>query len=171
MCRSARMLFLAGVLLAARGAAGAGTPEIDMRIVFPKHQKGVANLTNVRLVPRDGGAHEVSGLASFDKAHNAVKTTFAPRKDVRPGHTYAVFVSDAMGKQYGPVGAIDVKAGSARLAFRINASLIAASEPPPRPATAAPSSGPQAGEGFKRPGADAWQTPGVGQGYVRPGSR
>ncbi len=103
-------------------ATGPG-PEVDLMIVFPASQRGLGNVMHVMLLPEDGGAHEVSGLASFDRAHNAITTTFAPRKDVKAGHVYSVVLTDARRNKY-PVGRIEVAADGAVQRFKLSAPLL-----------------------------------------------
>jgi hypothetical protein len=167
--------------LGGRDAAGGTGREVDLRIVFPAAQKGLGNIMQVLLVPEGGGAPEVSGLASFDKAGHAITTGFAPRKQVRAGHTYAVVLVDARSGTYGPVGRITV-GPAARQAFKIEAPMLgpsqSASPPPPRTDSSytPPKTGayepPRAGEGFERPATGpGYVRPKVGEGYVAPGSR
>ena len=119
-------------------AEGTGR-DIELRIAFPKAQRGLRNITHVVLVPDKSGAREVAGLASFDRETNALKTAFAPRKDVQAATTYAVFVTDARGGTYGPLGRIQV-GDAPRQTFQIDAPMIGQNEsaPPSRRAGGSP---------------------------------
>lgn len=167
--------------LGSRDEAGGTGREVDLRIVFPAAQKGLGNVVQVLLVPEGGGAHEVSGLASFDKAGNAITTWFAPRKQVQAGRTYAVVLGDAQSGKYG-VGRIEV-GPDARQAFKIEAPMLgpsqSASPPPPSrtdssytPPKAGAYEPPRVGDDFERPTTGpGYVQPKVGEGYVPPGSR
>ncbi len=152
-----------------KAAAPTGAPEVELQIVFPEAQQGVANIEDVTLVPQDAADHDASALGRFDRTNNAIKATFISRKDLRPGHAYAVFVTDSRANRYGPVGTIKVAARGDRQAFKISAPMIAPSQQPAPPPHAESGAQPGEGRGYVPPGqGERYVPPQVGPGYVRP---
>ncbi|MDE2571938.1 MAG: PDZ domain-containing protein [bacterium] len=107
------------------GATGSG-PEVDLRIVFPSEQTGLDNITMAMLEPRETGAHKCEAIAVKNGA-NVLSVSFVPKKDVRPGHTYDVVVSDSMGDLFA-VGRIRVGSGSPQ-SYTIDAPLLTPNSP------------------------------------------
>lgn len=110
-------------------STGGGGPEVDLNIAFPPNQTGLDNVTVIRLVPVDAGAHEVDAVAQV--RGTSIVSVFLSTKDEQPGHTYVVVASDAAHDSY-PVGQIQI-GGDSRQVFNISAPLLTPNSPQLQP--------------------------------------